>query len=164
MNIYDMMHKTLWINVAAELLVKGNLSVSLYKNRFFSSMNLDVLNNCLLCNEFSACPKCLLYSVDFACFEGWYHDLIGGRCDLATGFYYAIRCAYIGHKENQEEWVCDGVQAVLMVLRLKLNTEEIDALETLSTFIQSLPLSHADAVFCEKVIKGRLVELKEDVK
>ena len=147
MDIYDMMHKTLWINVAAELLVRDNLSVSIYKNRFFSYMNLCALNNCLLCEESAVCPKCPLYSAGFACSDGWYHDLIGRKGEPATRFYYALRCASIGHKENQEEWVCDGVQAVLMVLRLKLETEEIAALEKLSTFIQRLPLSHADAVF-----------------
>ena len=35
MDIYDMIHKTLWINIAAELLLEDNLSVSDYKIRFF---------------------------------------------------------------------------------------------------------------------------------
>lgn len=164
MDIYDMMHKTLWINIAAELLLEDNLSVSDYKIRFFSSLELYVRNNCVLCEEnLSQCRNCPLYLVNFACRDGWYRELLNGKCDVVTGFYYALRCACIGDKENQDEWICDGVQAVLMVLRLKVETEEIAALEKLLSFIHRLPLSYGDTVFSQKVIKRRLAELKEGV-
>ena len=160
MEIYDMLHKTMWFGIAAELLVNPKMCVSDYKQEINHARNELPLNSCVFCNHYE-CYECPLAYVDFACSNGWYHEILQESTPLHKKFYYAVRCARVGC-EVEETWLPQGIECVLKLLRLKLPFEETEALQRLYPIVNSkLCLDNIYRRYYCETIKARFAELGE---
>lgn len=162
MEIYEMLHKTMWLGIAAELLVNPSMDVAEYKRGVCDARNEFPLNLCVLCVEFFECADCPLTEVGFCCSDGWYHNMMSLSTPLHNRFYYALRCASIGSVENAEFWVLEGVNDVLKLLSLKIPDDEIKGLATLYDIVEHHLCNDVErrSYYC-RIIKARLAELGE---
>lgn len=161
MEIYEMLHKTMWFGIAAELLVNPKMYITDYKCKLCEARNELPLNYCFLCHEFK-CIDCPLTVVGFSCGNGWYGDLTNVFLPLHERFYYALRCATIGAMEEEVYWIKIGIDNVLKVLALKTPCDEIKGLTSLYGIVEY----HIDIdvtrrrYYCD-IIKARLAKLGE---
>lgn len=161
MDVYRMLHETMWLGLAAELLVNPNMDIVEYKRGVCAARNEFPLNSCVLCQEF-CCADCPMTALGLSCSDGWYHDMLTSSTPLYIRFYYALRCASVGSVESDEVWVIEGIYNVLRLLSLKSREDEIKGLASLYGIIEHN--LYSDVVrrryYCD-IIKSRLAELGE---
>lgn len=162
MAIHNLLHITMWLGIAAELLVNPSMDVVEYKRSVCDARNEFPLNLCALCQEFSGCADCPLTFVGFCCADGWYHEMLRLSTPLYVRFYYALRCAGIGSAEDSESWVIAGINSVLELLALKPLDDEIKGLASLYGIIEHhLDIDVVRRRYYCNIIKARLAELGE---
>lgn len=161
MEIYRMLHETMWFGIAAQLLINPNMDIVGYKRDVCVARNEFPLNSCVLCQEFVWCDDCPLTERGFSC-SAWYHVISTASTPLYIRFHYALRCASVYLRENAKVWLVCGIDNVLKLLSLKTLQEEIKGLASLYEIIAH----HIDIdvvqrnYYCD-MIKARLVELGE---
>lgn len=158
MDIGIMLHRTIWIGFASELLVNPALDIDSYKESIFRVRNESPENYCVLCEMVQRCDECPLTRVNFRC-SGWYNWMQLSR-DLPERFYHAIRCAYCG-KYGEESWLIDGIEDVIVILGFKEPHDNIAALKRLRRVLMQLPISYANFEKFERKIDSEFAELEE---
>lgn len=159
MDIRIMLHRTVWVGIASELLVNPELDIVNYKQRLFRARNEYPENYCVLCEMAQRCDECPLGLVNFMCAGGWYSRLLASS-DLIERFYYALRCAYFG-KYGEESWLIDGIGDVIVILGFKETHDNIAALKRLRRVLMQLPISYANFEKFERKIESECSELEE---
>lgn len=159
MDIYEMLHKTTWFGIAAEMLANPDVNITVYKADVYGSRNEFPECSCVFCEVHENCRDCPLAIADFACSSGWYSKMLNNHTPLYKRFYYAVRCACVD-MEMTENWLLDGIECVIKLLRLKTLCEEIEALNRLHMIVYPYILLDIDRRdYLYHIIQARLAEL-----
>lgn len=160
MSIYGMLHRTIWLSMAAELLVSPKLSVSGFKGSALDALGLYPSNFCILCEiaGSAGCFDCQLYCANFDCGK-WYSTIVNTESKLSVRFLYAICCAQLLSPEEIYAYAYYRIIDVMELLKLKnYKTDYETALHSLLEILPDIPMSDRDRFELETLIKEALDE------